>query len=113
MNPRIDAAIRLIEKRCCTNLTAASVAAQVGLSRSRFEHLLGRETGKNFRSLLREARLHAATELLQHRDLSVRKSLILWVTHLHQLSRAPSGGAIPYHRRSGGRTGGAARSAQQ
>jgi AraC-like DNA-binding protein len=73
MDPRVEAAVRLIEEGCCSHLTVVGVAAKLGLSRFRLEHLIKRETGKNFRALLCQDRLRAAAELLQGLELSAKE----------------------------------------
>ena len=50
LDPRVVRSIAQIEKFCGEPVTAASCAAQAGLSASRFLHLFKQETGISFRS---------------------------------------------------------------
>jgi AraC-like DNA-binding protein len=49
------------------------VAARLGLSRSRFEHLFRDETGRAFRTALREVRLLLARNLLRDPSLRIKE----------------------------------------
>ncbi len=53
--------------------TAWTLASQLRLSRSRFEHLFRQETGQAFGSYLRRVRLAKGASLLDGCDLSVKE----------------------------------------
>jgi AraC family transcriptional regulator of arabinose operon len=73
MDPRIKAALELLESSCGSHLNAAEMAANLGLSRSRFMHLFKRETGTTFRRELRQVRLSKAAGLLVDLRLRVKE----------------------------------------
>jgi transcriptional regulator GlxA family with amidase domain len=50
-----------------------SLARQIGISATHLSKLFKEETGKVFRTYLREARLNRATNLLRRSDLSVKQ----------------------------------------
>lgn len=64
-------AIEIIEDRFRERLSVKQVAREVGLSVSRFEHLIKLETGKSFTASLRQRRLQEAVQLLCYTDLRV------------------------------------------
>jgi transcriptional regulator GlxA family with amidase domain len=73
MDPRIKAALELLDSACGSHLAAADVAGYLGLSRSRFMHLFKRETGTTFRRKLRQVRLAKAAGLLVDLRLRVKE----------------------------------------
>ena len=73
MDSRIRLALEFIKGHCGEPLTVSRVGEQVGLSRSRFQHVFRRETGATFRECLRETRLAKACALLASRRLRVKE----------------------------------------
>lgn len=73
VDPRIKAVLEAIRRECGAHLTASSIATRIGLSRSRFEHLLHLQTGRTFRAVLQEALLEKAATLLAETRLSVKE----------------------------------------
>jgi len=72
-DPRIKAALEEMARQHVERLTADGLAAQLGLSRSRFEHLFKQHTGTTFRHHLRETRLVKARRLLADPGLRVKE----------------------------------------
>lgn len=70
MDPRVSLALTMVRQGTDRRVTVGEAASAVGLSGSRFEHLLRQETGSTFRELLRGARLSEATSLVS--DLRFR-----------------------------------------
>ncbi len=73
MDPRIASIIEMIERDCTQRFTVSRVAAQLRLSRSRFEHLFKEQTCKTFKSHLRKVRVARAKSLLTDRCLSIKE----------------------------------------
>ncbi len=71
MDARIAAALRVMSSRMRKRLSAAEVAAQCGLSLSRFLHLLKKETGRGFGAHLDAMRMERASRLLTETPLSI------------------------------------------
>ena len=67
---RTLATIRRDGARC---LRVSELAARVGLSRSRFEHLFKQQTGETLKSRLRRLRLDRAKSLLADYRLSIKE----------------------------------------
>ena len=61
---RIRAALGLIGTSLRVRVNASAIALQIGISRSRFEHLFIAQTGTTFRDYLRWVRLSTARQLL-------------------------------------------------
>jgi transcriptional regulator GlxA family with amidase domain len=72
-DPRIVRTLAVIESGWAQRLTVGRLAAQWGLSRSRFEHLFKKQTGDTFKSQLREVRLAHAKSLLADYSLTVKE----------------------------------------
>lgn len=70
---RIEAALKLMDDGFAKRLTGMGVAFQVGLSRSRFEHLFREQTGTTFKLRLREIRLARGRCLLAEPRLNVKE----------------------------------------
>jgi AraC family transcriptional regulator len=62
-----------MEYDCPYTRRVGQLAAQVGLSRSRFQHLFRQETGETFSARLREVRLKKALALLADFHLSIKE----------------------------------------
>jgi AraC-like DNA-binding protein len=73
MDLRIMHALALMETHSGCSLSARLVGHEIGLSASRFEHLLKAETGSTFRASLRAMRLHKARGLLLDLRLRVKE----------------------------------------
>ncbi len=73
MDPRILQALAPIRGNYGQCLRVGLLAAQVGLSRSRFEHLFKAETGVTFRSRSRSLRLERAQTLLADYALRIKE----------------------------------------
>src|SRR5579864_156277 len=73
MDPRILSALRAMERDCAHSLKVTQLAAQMGLSRSRFQHLFRQETGEPFNSSLRQFRLKKAQSLLTDFHLRIKE----------------------------------------
>lgn len=73
MDFRIKRALLFIQGHFCEHLTANQVARHVGISRSRFEHLFGREAGRCFKTYVRVLRLTKAKDLLVDKTLEVKE----------------------------------------
>jgi AraC-like DNA-binding protein len=72
-DPRIQAAIRSVGDALETGVRVDDLAARLGLSRSRFEHLFKMQTGTTFRRYVRRTRLARAKALLQDPRLRVKE----------------------------------------
>lgn len=73
MDPRIKFALRIMCRTNTGRLTVADVAEEVGLSASRFEHILKEVTGRTFRQHMRTVRIRQAKRLLQDWHLSLKQ----------------------------------------
>ncbi|MBZ5670299.1 MAG: helix-turn-helix transcriptional regulator [Acidobacteriia bacterium] len=73
MDPRILRTLAAIEGDCAQCLRVSRLAAQVGLSRSRFEHLFKEQTGETLKSRLRLIRLTKAQSLLADYSLRIKE----------------------------------------
>jgi len=73
MDPRISRAAGAIERDRSRRMSVREAAAQLGLSRSRFEHLFKQETTESFTSCLRRLRLEKAKSLLADPSLRVKE----------------------------------------
>jgi len=73
MDPRIKLAVEIMESELDQPLLVSKVSVRLGLSASRFEHLFKRETGKAFKTRLRESRLEKARDLLIDHTLSIKE----------------------------------------
>jgi len=73
MESRIRLALEFTQAHCAEHLTVSLVAAQVGLSRSRFEHLFRAETGRRFKPALRQVRLSESQSLLARSELRIKE----------------------------------------
>ena len=67
------AAIRSVGDALETGVRMGELAARLGLSRSRFEHLFKAQTGATFRRYVRTTRLTRAKALLQDPCLRVKE----------------------------------------
>lgn len=70
---RVRAALATLQANYSAHLTSGGVASTLGLSRSRFEHLLRQETGATFRRKLQDVRLAAARTLLADPTLRIKE----------------------------------------
>lgn len=73
MDPRITFALRVICEAKVRELTLDQIAEKVGLSSSRFEHILKEATGRTFRQHKRSIRIKQAKRLLQDWHLSLKE----------------------------------------
>lgn len=73
MDPRIKLALRIIRRTNRADLTVANVAEEVGLSASRFEHILKEATGRTFRQHKRSMCIRRAKSLLLDWHLSLKQ----------------------------------------
>ncbi len=73
MDTRILRTIAGMEADPAQRLAVTRVAAEVGLSRSRFEHLFKKSTGEGYKSRLRRLRLTRAKLLLADYRLSIKE----------------------------------------
>jgi AraC-like DNA-binding protein len=73
MDPRIANAIEIIEKNYGDHLHLSQIAREVGLSRSRFEHLFKQETGQDYRSYLLSIRMAKAKDLMANQSLTIQQ----------------------------------------
>jgi transcriptional regulator GlxA family with amidase domain len=73
MDPRILRTLAAIEGGYARCLRVSQLAAQAGLSRSRFEHLFREQTGETLTSRLRRVRLARAKLLLADYSLSIKQ----------------------------------------
>ncbi len=73
MDKRIKIALEIMRHSSAVGLTVADVAAKVGLSSSRFEHILKTATGRTFRQHKRSGRIEQAKILLQNWHLSLKE----------------------------------------
>jgi len=73
MDPRIKLALQLMGEITTGRLTVARVAQEVGLSPSRFEHILKKTTGKSFRQHTHSIRIREAKRLLKDWHLSLKQ----------------------------------------
>lgn len=73
MDPRITLAFRIMDEMIAEELTVAHVAQRVGLSPSRFEHILKEATGRPFRYHIRGIRIEQAKMLLRNLHLSLKE----------------------------------------
>jgi AraC-like DNA-binding protein len=64
MDSRIEAAVGFIHDHFREHLAARQIAHQVGISRSRFEHLFRQQAGSCFKGYVRELRLREAERML-------------------------------------------------
>lgn len=76
MDPRIRAAIELIEKELEKDVRVSDLAARLGWSRSRLEHLFRDEVGTTIRRFVQALRVAKAKLLLP--DLSLRVEQVAW-----------------------------------
>jgi transcriptional regulator GlxA family with amidase domain len=70
---RIESALALIEDEIPQGMTSTAIAARLGLSRSRLDHLFKEQTGVTFRTALRTARVNRARRLLADPRLRVKE----------------------------------------
>jgi AraC-like DNA-binding protein len=73
MDPRIKIALEIMCRITAGEFTVADVAEEVGLSPSRFEHILKDATGRTFRQHKRSVRISQAKILLQDWHLSLKE----------------------------------------
>jgi transcriptional regulator GlxA family with amidase domain len=73
MDPRIKLALRIMRRTNRADFTVANLAEEVGLSASRFEHILKEATGRTFRQHKRSMRIRRAKSLLQDWHLSLKQ----------------------------------------
>lgn len=73
MDPRIKFALKVMSDPTCGELTVDRLAEEVGLSASRFEHILKRATGRTFRQHKQSMRIRQAKTLLEDRHLSLKQ----------------------------------------
>jgi AraC-like DNA-binding protein len=73
VDKRIKIALEIMCRSSAGALTVSDVAAEVGLSPSRFEHILKDATGRTFRQHKRSGRITRAKTLLQNWHLSLKE----------------------------------------
>jgi transcriptional regulator GlxA family with amidase domain len=73
MDPRIKIALKVMGQTTPGQLTLSGVAQTVGLSPSRFEHILKETTGKSFRQHIQRSRIVEAKRLLGNWQLSLKE----------------------------------------
>lgn len=73
MDSRIESALAHLEDQIAQGITSTAIAARLGLSRSRFDHLFKAQTGITFRTALRTARIDIARRLLADQRLRVKE----------------------------------------
>jgi AraC family transcriptional regulator of arabinose operon len=73
VDPRIQSTLETIRVEYGAPLTVSRMAARAGLSRSRFEHLFRRQTGRTFRATLHEVRVAKAAILLADSSCRVKE----------------------------------------
>jgi transcriptional regulator GlxA family with amidase domain len=73
MDPRIKLALQVMCRTRVRDVTVADVAEEVGLSASRFEHILKEATGHTFKQHARRIRVRQAKTLLQDWHLSLKQ----------------------------------------
>lgn len=73
MDSRIESALAYLEDQIAQGITSTAIAARLGLSRSRFDHLFKAQTGITFRMALRTARIDLARRLLADQRLRVKE----------------------------------------
>ena len=64
MEPRIDLALKIMDRGLEEPLLVSRISERLNLRVSRFEHLFKAETGQTFKTQLREARMEKAKKLL-------------------------------------------------
>lgn len=88
MDPRIKAALRIIETRFNEKLCVTQLTASLGVSGSHFRYLFRKETGITFQNFLREARLREAARLLLDDGLSIKEiALSIGYRHVSNFNR--------------------------
>jgi AraC-like DNA-binding protein len=101
---RIRAVLEGVRLNCGGPLTVRGVAASVGLSRSRFEHLFREQTGMCFTKALRDLRLAKAVSLLGDPNRRVKEAAGLCgyssTASFSKAFRRGFGRAPSYYRRS-------------
>lgn len=85
VDPRIRIALQLVDASYCRQTRASDVSTKLRLSRSYFERLFRRETGRTFRAYLREVRLRKAITLLSDPTVQVKE-----IAYLCGYQSAPS-----------------------
>jgi AraC family transcriptional regulator, arabinose operon regulatory protein len=73
MDPRIKLALQVLGKGAAEDLTVIDLAEEIGLSASRFEHMLKRATGRTFRQHRQSVRVRRAKTLLEDCRLSLKE----------------------------------------
>jgi len=73
MDPRIKVALQIMGETSVKEITIAHVAQVIGLSPSRFEHILKEATGRPFRRHIRSIRIKQAKLLLHDLHLSLKQ----------------------------------------
>ena len=73
MDPRIELALQVLGKGAAEDLTVVHLAEEIGLSPSRFEHMLKLATGRTFRQHRQSVRIRRAITLLEDWRLSLKE----------------------------------------
>ena len=73
MDHRIKQAVEIMESELDQPLLVTKVSVRLALSASRFQHLFKIETGKTFKTRLRESRLEKARDLLTDYTLNINE----------------------------------------
>ena len=73
MDPRIVKVLAVIGDDCVHSVTVTQLAARVGLSRSRLEHLFKDQTGETVKSRLMNLRFERARALLPDYTLTIKE----------------------------------------
>ncbi len=73
MDPRIELGLHIMETNLDKHFSLSYIARCVGLSASRFGHLLKQETGQTFRRHIQEMRLQRAKMLLEDPSLGIKE----------------------------------------
>ena len=76
MDARVTRALEQLENRIHEPLTVRTLAADLGLSPSRFSHLFRAEVGASPMRYLHVLRMNRALLLLEHTALSVREVMV-------------------------------------
>jgi YesN/AraC family two-component response regulator len=72
MDPRIKQAVEIIESEFDQPLSVKILSARLHLSPSRLEHLIKKETGRNFKTLLEGRRMRHAEILLPDPTIRIK-----------------------------------------
>ncbi len=77
MDPRITIALHVLDSSYNCQLKVTEVSKDLRLSRSHFERLFRRDTGRTFKAALQELRLCKALEFLKDPTMQVKEAAFL------------------------------------